>query len=155
MYWVDTWNTCSKHNTFAGHQRIYQYMHTRGSCWRWHMNLILQISCRCTRTESLLARMSPCMLIAHNDHNDTKQIYSVMTHVTALEAGQSSYGTFEPITSGLLSLCQHFVYNNLFGTNRYTQRIIECPPLVDLEITWNGTNDKRLLYETFSYPHSW
>ena len=41
------------------------------------------------------------MLIAHDeDHNNTIQVYSVtvMTHVIALEAGQSSLGTFEPIT---------------------------------------------------------
>ena len=44
--------------------------------------------------------MSPYMLIAHNDHNNTIQVYSVtvMTHVIALEARQSSQGTFEPIT---------------------------------------------------------
>ena len=44
--------------------------------------------------------MSPCMLTAHNDHGNTIQAYSVtvMTDVIALEAGQSSQGTFEPIT---------------------------------------------------------
>ena len=36
----------------------------------------------------------------HNDHTYTIQVYSVtvMTHVMALEAGQSNQGTFEPIT---------------------------------------------------------
>ena len=36
----------------------------------------------------------------HKDHNNTKQVYSVtvMTHVKALQAGQSSQGTSEPIT---------------------------------------------------------
>ena len=40
------------------------------------------------------------MLISHKDHNNAKQVYSVtvMTHVKALEAGQSSQGTSELIT---------------------------------------------------------
>ena len=40
------------------------------------------------------------MLISHKDHNNTNQVYSVsvMTHVKALEAGQFSQGTSEPIT---------------------------------------------------------
>ena len=40
------------------------------------------------------------MLISHKDHNNTKQVYSVtvMTHVKALETGQSSQRTSEPIT---------------------------------------------------------
>ena len=40
------------------------------------------------------------MLISHDDHTNTIQVYSVtvMTHVKALEAGQSSQGTSEPIT---------------------------------------------------------
>ena len=40
------------------------------------------------------------MLIANKDHNNIIQVYSVtiMTHVMALDAGQSSQGTFEPIT---------------------------------------------------------
>ena len=44
--------------------------------------------------------MSLCMLIAHKYHNNTIQVYSVtvMTNVIALEAEQSSPGTFEPIT---------------------------------------------------------
>ena len=44
--------------------------------------------------------MSDCMLFAHKGHNNTIQIYSVtvMIHVIALEAGQSSQGTSEPIT---------------------------------------------------------
>ena len=46
------------------------------------------------------ARLSACMLISHKGHTDTIQVYSVtvMTHVKALEAGQSSQGTSEPIT---------------------------------------------------------
>ena len=44
--------------------------------------------------------MSAYMLITHKDHNNTMQVYSVtvMTHVIALEAGQSTQGTFAPIT---------------------------------------------------------
>ena len=40
------------------------------------------------------------MLISNKGHNNTIQVYSAnaMTHVIALEAGQSSQGTFEPIT---------------------------------------------------------
>ena len=40
------------------------------------------------------------MLIFHKGHTDTIQVYSVtvMTHVKALQAGQSSQGTSEPIT---------------------------------------------------------
>ena len=40
------------------------------------------------------------MLISHKGHTDTIQVYSVtvMTHVKALQAGQSSQGTSEPIT---------------------------------------------------------
>ena len=41
------------------------------------------------------------MLIFHKGHNNTMQVYSVMTHVKglkALQAGQSSQGTSEPIT---------------------------------------------------------
>ena len=43
------------------------------------------------------------MLIFHKGHTDTIQIYSVtvMTHVKALQAGHSSQGTPEPITTGL------------------------------------------------------
>ena len=39
-------------------------------------------------------RMSAYMLIAHKGHNNTMHVYSVtvMTHVIALEAGQSSLG---------------------------------------------------------------
>ena len=50
--------------------------------------------------KSPLVRMSPCMLFGHNGHNNTIQVYSVtvMTHVIALDAGQSIQGTFEPIT---------------------------------------------------------
>ena len=50
------------------------------------------------RTRNVV-RMSPCMLIAHKDHTYT-HMYSVtvMTHVIALEARQSSQGTSEPIT---------------------------------------------------------
>ena len=40
------------------------------------------------------------MLIFHKGHNNTIQVYSVtvMTHVKAFQAGQSSQGTSEPIT---------------------------------------------------------
>ena len=52
------------------------------------------------------------MQISHKDHNNTIiQVYSVtvMTHVKALEAGQSSQGTSEPITPALLPLSYHYV----------------------------------------------
>ena len=50
------------------------------------------------------ARLSACMLIFHRGHNNTIQVYSVtvMTHVKALQAGQSSQGTSEPITPVLV-----------------------------------------------------
>ena len=40
------------------------------------------------------------MSIAHKELKNTKQVYAmtVMTHVIALEARQSSQGTFKPIT---------------------------------------------------------
>ena len=46
------------------------------------------------------ARLSVCMLISHKGHNNTIQVYSVtvITHVIALEAGQSSQETSEAIT---------------------------------------------------------
>ena len=49
-------------------------------------------------------------------HNNTIQVYSVtvMTHVKALQSGQSSQGTSEPITPGMLEkglfcICFFFV----------------------------------------------
>ena len=49
------------------------------------------------------AKLSACMLISHKGHNNTIQVYSVtvMTHVKAVQAGQSSQGTAEPITPGM------------------------------------------------------
>ena len=49
---------------------------------------------RCIRTESSTVRMFSCMLIPHKDHNKIMQVYSVtvMTHVTALEAGHLARG---------------------------------------------------------------
>ena len=46
------------------------------------------------------ARLAACMLFSHKGHTDTIQVYSVtvMTHVEALQAGNSSQGTSEPIT---------------------------------------------------------
>ena len=46
------------------------------------------------------ARLSACMLFSHEGHNNTIQVYSVtvMTHVIGFQAGQSSQGTFEPVT---------------------------------------------------------
>ena len=43
--------------------------------------------------------MFPCMLIVHKEHINTIHVYIViiMTHVIALEARQSSQGSFEPI----------------------------------------------------------
>ena len=39
-------------------------------------------------------------------HNNTKQVYSetLMTHVMAMAAGQSSQGTSEPITPGIIKI---------------------------------------------------
>ena len=56
------------------------------------------IKCTCTRNESHPVRMFPCMLIV--DHTSTIHVYIViiMTHVIALEAWQSSQGSFEHIT---------------------------------------------------------
>ena len=64
---------------------------------------------RCTRTENppaYIGRLSACLLIANTDYNNTMHVYSVtvMTHVIALEAGQSSKGVlelFKPVTSAL------------------------------------------------------
>ena len=46
------------------------------------------------------ARLSACMLIFHKGPTDNIQVYSVtvMTHAKALQAGNSSQGTSEPIT---------------------------------------------------------
>ena len=54
------------------------------------------------------ARLSACMLISHKSHTDNIQVYSVtvMTHVKALQAGQSSQGTSEPITPVLEDVVQ-------------------------------------------------
>ena len=54
---------------------------------------------RYSRTESR-SQNTPCMLIAHKDNRNTIQVYLVtaMTHVIALEAGQSSQGALKPIT---------------------------------------------------------
>ena len=50
------------------------------------------------------ARLSACMLIVHKGHNNTIQVYSVtvMTNAKALQAGQSSQGTSEPITPAFI-----------------------------------------------------
>ena len=46
------------------------------------------------------------MQISHKDHNNTIQVYSVtvMTHVKALEAGQSSQGISEPFSPASLEM---------------------------------------------------
>ena len=48
------------------------------------------------------------MLISHKDANNTIQVYSVtvMAHVKALQAGQSSQGTSEPIAPGPNTRCR-------------------------------------------------
>ena len=53
---------------------------------------------RCSRTESPPDQIVPLQVNCHKDHYNAIQVYSVITHVIALEAGQSSQGTFEPIT---------------------------------------------------------
>ena len=50
---------------------------------------------RSTMTESPPVRMSACMFIVQNDHNSTIQVYC------GLDVGQSSKGTFEPITPAI------------------------------------------------------
>ena len=44
--------------------------------------------------------MTPCMLIPHEDNKNTMQVYlvTVMTHVIALQAGQSNQGALKTIT---------------------------------------------------------
>ena len=44
-----------------------------------------------------------CTLIGHKDHNNNIKVYSVtvMAHAIALEPGQSSQRTFEPIISAI------------------------------------------------------
>ena len=59
--------------------------------------------------------MSTCMLIAHKDHNNIMQVYSVtvITHTIALGAGPSGQGTSEPITpESTPVLVQKFVLGN-------------------------------------------
>ena len=53
------------------------------------------------------ARLSACMLISHKGHNNTIQVYSVtvMSHVIALQDGQSSQGTSEHITPVIREHC--------------------------------------------------
>ena len=60
-------------------------------------------------------KMSPCMLIAHKDHNNTIHVYSVtvMTHVIALQAGLSSQSIFEPILSVFPSIRSGVLFEKL------------------------------------------
>ena len=69
------------------------------------------------------------MLISHKGHTDTIQVYSVtvMTHVKALQAGQSSQGTSEPITpvfamDCVLTLMDRYVHSS--HMNKITHRSI-------------------------------
>ena len=52
------------------------------------------------------------MLIPHKGHTDTIHVYSVtvMTHVKALQAGNSSQGTSEPITPVLACLYENYPF---------------------------------------------
>ena len=70
------------------------------------------------------ARLSACMLIPHNGHTDTIQVYSVtvMTHVKALQAGHSSQGTSEPITP-VLSLISLWCSSD-FSHTKMNQRVL-------------------------------
>ena len=54
---------------------------------------------RCTRLKYPRLDLSACMYITHNGHNNTIQVYSgtVMTHVIALEDGQSSPAYMSPL----------------------------------------------------------
>ena len=57
------------------------------------------------------------MLIFHKGHNNTIQVYSVtvMTHIKALQAGQSSQGTSEPSTP--VPSKSHVLNGRLFWSN--------------------------------------
>ena len=61
----------------------------------------------------------PAMLIAHRDHTNTVQVYSVtvVTHAIALEGGRSSQGTSEPITPGF-SVTSHWKFIWFSDENR-------------------------------------
>ena len=59
------------------------------------------------------------MYISRKGHNNTIQVYSVsvVTHVMALDAGQSSQGTSEPITpaSNTYNMCHNGHVINMYG----------------------------------------
>ena len=64
------------------------------------------------------SRLSVCILISDKDNNNTIQVYSVtvMIYVIALEDGQSSQGTSQPITPELLSpLVSRIIRSQEFG----------------------------------------
>ena len=71
------------------------------------------------------------MLISHKGHNKTIQVYSmtVMTHVEALQAGQSSQGTSEPITPA-------YLYSLLIfsGHDRALINVIFVYPYFDISV---------------------
>ena len=64
------------------------------SNWQHHL------LCSRRSTEHIYIGQTPCMFSAHKDNRNTIQVYLVtaMTHVIALEAGQSSQGALKPIT---------------------------------------------------------
>ena len=63
------------------------------------------------------------MLISHWGHTDTIQVYSVtvMTYVKALQAGQSSQGTSEPITPGPIYYNHGKLANSAIAVKTHTQ----------------------------------
>ena len=73
----------------------------------WSNPFDIHMRSMCTRTESPPVRMSPGMLIAREEHKNTMLVYvvTVMTEVIALDARQSSQGTYELITPVLYTLC--------------------------------------------------
>ena len=75
------------------------------------------------------------MLIAHKDHNNTIQVYSVtvMTHVKALQAGQSSQGTSEPITPApILDVRNSLSITFLAISDQYANFVFEICIFVNL-----------------------
>ena len=85
---------------------------------------------RCTRLKCPRLDCPPACKITHKDHNNTIQIYSVtvMTHVKALETGQSSQGTFEPIKPDhvwwtLRYTSGHFLVNISIGVSYSSNKV--------------------------------
>ena len=104
------------------------------------------------------ARLSACMLIFHKGHNNNIQVYSmtVLTHVKALQAGQSSQGTVEPILQAGQSsqgtvepITPAFIMstnvNAHWETRRHTSMLLYCclrsPVRSDFMTLYSGEGD--------------